>query len=95
MLDLAKATPADFQATLNEEWVLHDGGREFPFTLVEVRDLGEPVIAGFRKPFSLLFRFREPLRVPQRIHHFEHARLGAIQIFVVQTGPTELEAVFS
>lgn len=95
MIDLAKATAAEFEATLNETWTMHDGGRDFPFTLVAVADLGEPIRPEFRRPFSITFRFREPLRVPQRIHRFTHERLGPIEIFVVQTSPTELQAVFN
>ena len=93
--DLRTATRADFEATLNETWTLHDGGRDFPFTLVEVRPLGQPIAAGFREPFVLVFRFREPLRVPQRIHHWEHPRLGVVELFVAQTSGTEVEAIIS
>lgn len=48
--------------------------------------------------FSLVFRGpREPV-LPQRIYRFEHAALGALEIFIVPIGPDEqgmrYEAVF-
>ena len=46
-----------------------------------------------RAPFALQFT-GEP-GMEQRIHLLEHAAIGALEIFLVPTGPTTYEAVFA
>ncbi len=52
-----------------------------------------------RVPFSLLFRGQLDLYLPQQIYHFEHDRLGAMDIFIVPIGPDaqgmRFEAIFA
>ncbi len=52
-----------------------------------------------RMPFSLLFRNRQGLYLPQRIYHLEHEQFGAMEIFLVPLGPDaegmRFEAIFN
>ena len=52
-----------------------------------------------RHPFSLVFRVRTPLRLPQGIYPLEHDRLGRLDIFLVPVGRDAdgllLEAIFA
>jgi hypothetical protein len=52
-----------------------------------------------RQPFSLVFRVRTPLRLPQGTYPLEHDRLGRLDIFLVPVGRDAdgllLEAVFA
>jgi hypothetical protein len=52
-----------------------------------------------RQPFSLVFRVRTPLRLPQGTYPLEHDRLGRLDIFLVPIGRDAdellLEAIFA
>lgn len=42
---------------------------------------------GLRMPFSLLFRSRPGLYLPQSTYHLEHEKLGGMDLFLVPLGP--------
>lgn len=94
MLDLATATHAQFEACLNQPFALQPA-----LVLAEVRALGAARSGTTRAPFALTFRGAPGLRIPQQIHHLENATLGALEIFLVQTGDgpggSFFEAVFN
>lgn len=98
MLELDKVTRADFDACLNETFVLSEGEQSFPLKLVEVRSAGEGR-PGRREPFALRFQADPRLRAPQRIYRLTHERLGTMEIFIVQVSaePTGsyFEAIFT
>lgn len=52
-----------------------------------------------REPFSLVFRGRHGLRLPQGVYRFENASLGEIEIFITQladqSSGADFEAVFT
>lgn len=76
-----------------------DGGPDLPVELIEATALGEPARAGGRIPFSIVFRGRPDVVLPQRIHRLEHHELGAFDLFLVPIGPDEagmrFEAIFT
>jgi hypothetical protein len=75
------------------------GSKSVELTLVEAKGLGNRRGDAKRDPFSLLFRGPAGLRLPQGIYRFEHAALGAMEIFVTQVAAKpeggEFEAVFT
>lgn len=81
-MDLADLTLAVFQPLVGDAFVL-DGGDRGPldFTLESARQLGEQ--PGGREPFGLLFRGPGRPSLPQATYPLKHARLGAIEIFIV------------
>ena len=95
MLDLAKAELEMFAPLVKQGFdvVLTDG--RWPLTLEAVRPLGEGHPGAMRKPFALQFRSAQPMRLPQGIYRLENAQLGAMEIFLVQTSPSEAEAIFN
>jgi hypothetical protein len=95
MLSLDTVTSADFEARLHETFhlVLHDG--KFPFELVAVRPLGSAGPDARRKPFAITLRANQSIRLPQSTYRLENEMLGALDIFLVQHAPNEVEAVFN
>ena len=95
MLSLDTVTSADFEARLHETFhlVLHDG--KFPFELVGVRPLGAAGPDAKRKPFAITLRANQPIRLPQATYRLENETLGALELFLVQHAPNEVEAVFN
>ncbi|MEA3210565.1 MAG: hypothetical protein QOE70_3622 [Chthoniobacter sp.] len=95
MLDLAQATCADFAACLDQPFSLPTAAPAgFALTLIEARLLG-PRPGATREPFALKFKAAQPIRLPQAIYRLENERLGAMEIFLVQIAPAEVEAVFN
>src|SRR5262245_44921927 len=99
MLELDKVDRATFTPHLNETFdVVFSDGR-LTLTLADVRELGEARPGVSRKPFALTFHGAPKLRLPQHIFRLEHATLGAMEIFLVQTGAdqnaSQFEAIFS
>jgi hypothetical protein len=75
------------------------GASPLELRLAECDALGEPVTAGGRRPFSLLFTGpREPI-LRQAIHRLDHPELGAVELFLVPLAPdgagARYEAVFN
>lgn len=95
MLSLNNVTQAQFEARTQETFqlILKDGS--WPLKLVQVRPAGSAAPTAIRPPFALTFRSETPIRLPQAIYRLENAHLGPMEIFLVQSSPTEVEAVFS
>jgi hypothetical protein len=75
---------------------------ELELELVEVkvhRPSANPRADPSGRPFSLLFRGRADLVLPQRIYSLEHRQLGTLEIFLVPVGRdssgVQYEAVFN
>ena len=95
MMALATVTHADFEPTLNQTFQVTAGNGTFPFELVNIRTLPKSAPQAKRDPFALTFRADRPLGIPQGIYQVEHEATGPLKIFLVQTAPTEVEAVFT
>jgi hypothetical protein len=101
MLDLEKLTRTDFEPLIGNDFEITDsGGNSARVRLAEVHVWsGEAHANEARHPFTLRFVGDARLRVPQQIYRVEHATLGVMEVFLVQTGASnrgaEIEAVFS
>lgn len=89
----------DFAALLGERFDLQvDDAASLPVELVEAQPLGGAAIDG-RQPFSLLFNAPATPLLPQRIYRLAHARLPALDIFLVPVGAdasgARYQAIFS
>lgn len=73
--------------------VLSDGA--FPLTLSSVRINVKSNPNAKRDPFALTFKSEKPIRLPQGIYTLENEHIGQLQVFLVQVGHTEVEAVFN
>jgi len=95
MLSLDTVTSADFEARLHETFhlVLHDG--KFPFQLVAVRPLGSAAPGAKRTPFAITLRAAMAIQLPQATYRLENEIMGALDVFLVQHAPAEVEAVFN
>ncbi len=95
MIALDTISSGEFEACLQEKFLLPvaDGKLLLELASVTVLPGGRPEAK--RAPFSLVFHAPHPIRLPQAIYRLEHERLGAMELFLVQVGPTAIEAVFS
>jgi hypothetical protein len=99
MLELDKVDRATFTPCLGQtfEVVFTDG--RLPLLLADVRRLGAARPGTLREPFALTFHGAPEVRLPQHIYRLEHLALGALEIFLVQTGTdaiaSHFEAVFN
>jgi hypothetical protein len=96
-VSLSTLTADHFSKHLNTVFALHDGSKEWPFTLRSVSTIPGP--SGKRQPFSLVFIGVPGVVFPQRMYPFDHAALGRLSIFIVPIGAdaegTQYEAIFS
>ena len=71
----------------------------FSLTLEDAVVLGAARPGVERSPFSLRFHGAPTLRLSQQIYRLENARLGSLEIFIVQTGAdaqaSHFEAIFN
>ncbi len=99
MLDLATATRGQFEPCIGQPFDLAAATGPITLTLTEVRPLGPARPGTSREPFALTFKGAPALRVPQQIWHLEHSAIGAMEIFLVQTGAdaasSQFEAIFN
>ena len=99
MLELDQVDRATFAPHLGETFAAIFTDGRLPLTLTEIRAAGAARPGITREPFALIFSTPSKLRLPQRIYRLEHATLGAMEIFLVQTGvdatTSTLEAVFT
>lgn len=99
MLELDKVDRALFAPLVGEtfEVVFVDG--RLPIVLKEVKVAGTARPGASRDPFALAFHGDPKLRLPQQIYRLENAKLGTMDVFVVQTGAdanaSYLEVIFS
>jgi hypothetical protein len=98
MLDLQTACPEDFDPALDQTFELVAEPNHWPLHLTRVERVGHGH-ALRRQPFTLRFTGAPALRIPQGIYRLEHAELGSLEIFLVQTGSdgagSYFEAVFN
>jgi hypothetical protein len=101
---LERLTAADFEPLCGTGF-----GADLPaapgvgLELIEVRALREPPARSgrppLRRPFSLTFRARTPVHIPQGTYPLTHDRLGRLDVFLVPIGRDPdgllLEAVFA
>lgn len=95
MITLDTVTVSEFEARLHEIFSLVVSDGKFPLELARVTPLGGSHGEAKRKPFSILFKAPHPIRLPQGIYPLENDVMGIIEIFIVQTSHTELEAIFT
>ena len=99
MLDLATATRGQFEPCIGQAFDLPAKNGGIALTLADVRPLGATRPDAAREPFALTFKGAPALRLPQQIHRIEHAALGVMEIFLVQTGAdaagSHFEAIFN
>ena len=90
----------DFEACLQQVFVLTDGDYQDELELISVDRLPNADVAGDRKQaFSLVFRSRRETIIEQRIYAMQNERLGEVEIFIVPIAQdaegVRYEAVFS
>ena len=95
---LATPTHQDFIPHLHQTFRLQAGSEGHDIELIQVKAL-RYAMPGGRPPFSILFRGAREVMFPQMIYRIEHARMGALDLFIVPIGPDEqgmiYEAVFN
>jgi hypothetical protein len=98
MLDLETLQHSTFADLVGQRFHVV-AGEGFELELSEAKLLGHRRADASRDPFSLAFRGAHGLRLPQGIYRFENETLGAMEIFIAQTGDSargsEFEAVFT
>jgi hypothetical protein len=98
MLD--RLTHEDFAGLVGDRFRLVAGPEAaLEVELIEATALRAAAEAPRRQPFSLVFRAPASVVLPQRIYRVEHARFGALDLFLVPIGPDaqgmRYEAVFN
>ena len=82
-----------FAGLAGETFTLSESaGLALPLELAEARSLASAGTAAegrrrAREPFSIVFKGPAAPVLPQRIYRLEHARLGALDLFLVPIGP--------
>jgi uncharacterized protein DUF6916 len=98
MLDLARVRCTDFSRCVNQDFEIATSGAPLVVQLFEARARTPPPDAT-RDPFTLTFRGPAELRLPQGIYRMKNARLGEMEIFLVQIAADQdsstFEAVFN
>lgn len=86
-----------FAAQLHTQFKIHTG--EGDPMVVELFEVLEPAAPPQVELFQLHFRGPRAPRLPQRIHHFDHEKLGAFDLFITAIEADErgivYEAVFN
>ena len=83
-MDLGKATLETFEPCVGDAFALSAGDASAEIVLHSALALGE--WPGGRQPFSLTFRGPAEPALPQATYGFEHAELGAFDLFIVPIG---------
>jgi len=93
-------TEQEFSRHLNSTFQLNQDGHTVELTLVEVKPYlpGKNEQAGMER-FSIYFDGPPDRRLPQGVHHLEHADMGDLDLFLVPIAGDEkkfrYEAVFN
>src|ERR1051326_626672 len=99
MLNLATVRLEEFAACLGQDFEIVFPDGTLAVNLVEAKQWGPDQPPNIRQPFTLTFRVTRNLRLPQDIYKMRHARLGEMEIFLVQVAADQdsatLEAVFN
>lgn len=85
-----------FEAYLDDEFVIVQGAGRISCRLTECSELrdGGPVEEGRRRPFSLIFVGPVEPVLHQATYRVEHAKLGALDLFLVPVGRSEAGAQY-
>ena len=89
-----------FLPLVNDEFLIRvPGGETITVHLAEANGISAPRPPDRRTPFAITFRGPPAPILAQRIYPFEHATLGAFELFIVpltpDAGGTVYEAVFA
>lgn len=95
MIALDKISRDEFEACLHETFTIVHAGGKLAVELHKVVQLTGAAPDAKREPFSVQFNTPSPMQVPQGIYRVEHDRLGAMELFLVQVSPSEVEVVFN
>lgn len=99
MVELDKIECALFEACLDQDFAIAAPAGPIQLKLVEARLLGSAHRGAARTPFALTFRGEPGLRLPQGIYSIANAKLGSMDLFLVQTGAdgngSYFEAIFT
>ena len=99
MLDLATVRREEFVACLDQDFEIVFPDGTLPVKLSEAKQWGPDQPPNIRQPFALTFRVSRNLRFPQGVYKMRHAKLGEMEIFLVQiavdANSSTLEAVFN
>ena len=80
-------TLQDFAPHVNSSFALTLGESTVSMTMTEVTKLPfRPFPGMMREPFSLIFRSRSPVVLPQRSYPMKHEAMGKLDIFIVPIG---------
>lgn len=92
-LDLLAATADTFRPHVGTRFTLKQPGkRNVDLTLAAVEARPPD---GVTDAFSLLFRPGKPLTLPAATYELQHSALGTFNLFVVQVGSKDIEAVIN
>ena len=98
---LESLTISDFAPWIGDRFRVGspEEGLAFDVQLADATPVGEVPERGRRVPFSLVFRARPDVVLPQRIYRVDHPALGSLDIFLVPIGPDSTgmryEAIFT
>ena len=99
MLDLATVRLEEFAACVDQDFEILFPDGTLVVKLIEAKQWGPDQSANVRQPFTLTFRVDRNLRLPQGTYKMRHAKLGEMEIFLVQVAAdansSTLEAVFN
>jgi len=93
MLDLAKVQCADFAPCVNQDFEVATSGAPLLLQLFDARPR-ERHPGMTRDPFTLTFHGPPPLRLPQGIYKMSNAKIGEMEIFLVQIAADETSSTF-
>lgn len=93
LIDLGGVTAETFRPLIGQGFRV--AGSEVVITLESVNLLGTARNPELREPFSLIFQLPGPGKCLQTTYRLEHDTFGALDLFLVQTSPTGIEAVFN
>jgi hypothetical protein len=84
MIPIEQLTHTHFEPLVGQCFTCIPG--EAALKLVESIPVGRPIPGSSRIPFAIRFTGQPSLRLPQSIYRLENPALGALEIFLVQTG---------
>jgi len=99
MLDLAAVRQEQFAACLDQDFEIVFPDGVLPVKLIEAKQWGPDQPPNIRQPFSITFRAKRNLRLPQGAYKMRNSNLGEMDIFLVQiaadANSSRFEAVFN
>ncbi|AJP72626.1 DUF6916 family protein [Sphingomonas hengshuiensis] len=84
-----------FASAANQEFEIDMGASAVTATLIEVKPLQSYKFIGQRRdPFSLLFRSRSPVILPQKTYRVKNPTLGELDMFLVPVAREGADIVY-